>query len=67
MANKTSSETKDNKKWIGRLCGECKNVTPYMAQHTLTVHGKKPTMGTCPEWTSSKCVLLSQAACEKFK
>ena len=47
------------------LCGECVNCTPIYDFHTLTVKDRKPTMGTCPYWTSSRCVLLSQRACKK--
>ena len=31
---------------------------------TLSIKGE-PTMGECPYWTQSKCVLLSQKACIK--
>lgn len=66
MATKNDKNSGDEKKWKGHTCGECANCTPYMAQHTLTVLDKKPTMGTCPHWTESKCLLLSQAALECF-
>ncbi len=40
-------------------CGECANVTPVMyPRHLLNVRGE-PTLGTCPHWTESRCVLLS--------
>lgn len=48
-------------------CGECANQTPVMRPNTLTVHGRRPTLGECPHWTKSRCVLLSQRACDKFK
>lgn len=48
------------------VCGDCKHCTPYLAFHTLNVKGQ-PTMGTCPYWTQSKCVLLSQPACKKYE
>ena len=48
---------------LGR-CGECEHCTPVKRFHTLNIHGE-PTLGTCPYWFSSKCVLLSQAACEE--
>lgn len=47
-------------------CNECRFVTTYTEFHTLSLEGK-PTMGTCPYWKESKCVLLSQVACEHFK
>ena len=48
-------------------CGECDNVILVTKFHTLSVHGRKPTLGECPYWTKSRCVLLSQIACENFK
>lgn len=51
-------------KYIG-LCGECEHCTPYMAFHTLTVHGKKPTMGTCP-YVLNRKVLLSEKGCQQW-
>lgn len=48
-------------------CGECAHCTPLMRFCTLTVHGRRPTLGTCPYWTLSRCVLLSQWCCERFK
>lgn len=55
------------KKWVGRKCGECKNCTPETSHHTLSVHGRKPTMGRCPWYKDGKfCVLLSDRACEHF-
>lgn len=48
---------------IGR-CGECEHCTPVTRFHTLNVHGE-PTIGTCPYWMESKCVLLSQKGCER--
>ena len=58
---------KKREAWQDEVCGTCKHCTPYMAFHTLMVKDRKPTMGTCPNWTKSKCVLLSQRACEKWK
>ena len=49
------------------FCGECRYVEDYLKWNTLSVHGRLPTMGTCPYWTESKRVLLSQRSCEKFK
>lgn len=49
-----------------RKCGECKNVTEIYDFNTLTVHGQKPTLGTCP-YSNTKCVILSQRACKNFK
>ena len=52
--------------WEDETCGTCVWCTPYLAFHTLTVRDRKPTMGTCPNWTQSKCVLLSQRACAEW-
>ena len=46
-------------------CKHCKHCTPYMEFHTLSLKGQ-PTMGTCPYWTTSKCVLLSLDSCNHF-
>lgn len=49
-------------------CGDCANCVPVTDFHTLTVHGKRPTLGTCPYWTDSRCVLLSwKSDCKHFK
>lgn len=49
-------------------CGDCANCTPVTApHHLLNIHGE-PTLGTCPNWTESRCVLLSwRSACTFFK
>lgn len=48
-------------------CRECDHVTPVTEFHTLSLKGE-PTLGECPYWNQSKCVLLSQKACvEHFK
>ena len=47
---------------IGR-CGECEHCTPVKKFHTLNINGE-PTLGTCPYWMDSRCVLLSQKGCE---
>ena len=47
-------------------CGECAECEPVTKFHTLSVHGRKPTMGSCPY--EEFCVLLSQRVCkEHFK
>lgn len=53
------------KKDIG-LCGECVNCTPIWLHHTLTVHGRRPTMGDCPFMPNRK-VLLSERGCMKWE
>ena len=58
MATKNNNDNK-------RVCGYCKHSTPYMEFRTLSIEGK-PTMGTCPFWTASKCMLLSLDTCEHF-
>lgn len=45
-------------------CHECANVTIVTRFNTLSIQGK-PTLGTCPYWKESKCVLLSQRACKE--
>lgn len=62
---KNNSE-EEKKRWVGHVCRECGNVTPFEAHHTISVNGEY-TMGTCPYWTESKCVLMSQQACEHYK
>jgi len=49
------------------VCRDCAWQIPVLRFTTLTVHGRQPTLGECPHWTDSRCVLLSQRACEKFK
>lgn len=50
---------------VGR-CGDCVHVIPVTDFHTLTVHGRKPTLGTCPYMERRK-VLLSERGCERLK
>ena len=57
-------DRQEKERHIG-LCGECAECTPYMAFHTLTVHGRKPTMGICPYVTGRK-VLLSEKGCQHW-
>ena len=52
---------------IDGVCGDCVHVTEVTEFRTLTVHGRKPTMGTCPYWKESRCVLLSQRACVHYR
>lgn len=48
-------------------CSDCANVTPVTRFHTLSIYGE-PTLGTCPYWTESRCVLLSWLSdCRYFK
>lgn len=62
------SNTQPNpKKQEPHVCGECANVTEVYDHHTLTVRDRKPTLGTCPFWKGSRCVLLSQKSCINFK
>ena len=51
---------------VDGMCGECVHVVEVTEDRTLTVHGRKPTLGTCPYWTESRCVLLSQSACVHY-
>lgn len=49
-------------------CGECGHVTLVTEFHTLTVHGREPTLGRCPYWTESRSLLLSQKIeCSHYK
>ena len=66
MANRKQQNKKQSEQII-TFCRDCKHVTPVMRFETLTVHGRHPTLGTCPYWQKSKYVLLSQRACEKFE
>lgn len=55
------------KEAVQHRCGECAHVTVVTRFETLTVHGRKPTLGTCPYWTESRCVLLSwRSACRHY-
>ena len=49
-------------------CGDCANVTPVLSpHHLLNIYGE-PTLGTCPYWTESRCVLLSwKSECRNYK
>lgn len=46
-------------------CRDCAHCTVYDNPKSFSIHGT-PTLGTCPYWTESKCVLLSQFACDNF-
>lgn len=60
MAKKQTEE-------VRHKCGECAHCT-YVKDHwTLSVDGKRPTLGRCPFWKKSRSVLLSQKACGNFK
>lgn len=48
-------------------CHECAHCVPVYDHHTLTVNGKKPTLGRCPYWKESRSVILSQRSCRNFK
>lgn len=63
MAVKKQKKQKAEEEHTCRECEHCTEVTIF---HTLSVKGE-PTMGTCPYWKQSKCVLLSQKSCQKFK
>ena len=57
---KTKKETEAK---VKHYCYECENVTPVTRFNTMSVHGRMPTLGTCPYWKKSRCVLMSQEAC----
>lgn len=49
-------------------CGDCANVTEVWEPHNLLSLEGKPTLGTCPYWTLSRCTLLSwKIECKYFK
>ena len=49
-------------------CGDCANVTEVWEPHQLLSLEGKPTLGTCPYWTMSRCTLLSwKSDCKHFK
>lgn len=49
-------------------CGDCENVTPVLAPHHLLNIKGEPTLGTCPYWKESRCMLLSwRSNCEHYK
>lgn len=49
-------------------CGECANVTEVLQPRQLLSLDGKPTLGTCPYWTESRCTLLSwKSNCKHFK
>lgn len=58
-------ESSAKKSWEGHLCGECALCEPVTAFHTLSVHGRRPTLGKCP-YEDFK-VILSQKACKHYK
>lgn len=58
MARKKSIITKEL-----HYCRECVHCTIVDKPTTFSVK-KEPTLGKCPFWKESPCVLLSQLACE---
>lgn len=49
-------------------CRECANVTPVLSPHHLLSVKGEPTLGTCPFWTESRCILLNwKSTCPHFK
>ena len=49
-------------------CGDCANVTEVWEPPQLLSLEGKPTLGTCPFWTQSRCTLLSwKTNCQHFK
>ena len=49
-------------------CGDCANITPVTEPRQLLSIDGKPTLGTCPYWTESRCTLLSwKSECEHFR
>ena len=52
---------------IEYYCRDCKNVKEVLDFSTLSIHERKPTLGQCPYWTKSRCVILSQKCCANFE
>lgn len=53
---------------VKHKCGDCANVTEVWEPHQLLSIEGKPTLGTCPYWKESRCVLLSwRSDCEHYK
>ncbi len=50
---------------VVQFCRECANCTEVWEPHNLLSLKGEPTLGTCPYWTQSRCVLLSQKACKE--
>ena len=67
MSTRKRSENKRNINDDVHLCRECKHVVEVIRFNTLSVHDRKPTLGECPYWSESRCVLLSQQACKFFE
>lgn len=70
MAKKRKTTAKQEKQLTNELrkCGDCANVTEVWEPHQLLSLEGKPTLGTCPYWTESRCTLLSwRSFCIHFK
>ena len=62
-----ATATKEEKPLL-RRCGDCDNVTEVLEPKNLLSLEGKPTLGTCPYWTESRCTLLSwKSYCKHFK
>jgi len=49
-------------------CGDCSHAVPVMEPKNLLSIDGRPTLGTCPFWKESRCVLLSwRVCCEHFE
>lgn len=65
-SSRRATPTPKIKKNEVHTCGECGWVTIVTRFHTLSIKGE-PTMGECPHWKESRCVLLRQKSCNHFK
>ena len=62
-----SQHTGRKREVVRHRCGDCALCVPVRRFHTLNVKGE-PTLGECPHWTESRCVLLSWVSdCKFFK
>lgn len=62
MRKTTPKKTKPKKIVVDWTCKDCINCTPNTEFHTLSLKGE-PTLGFCPHWKKSRCVLLSMDYC----
>lgn len=52
---------------VKHRCADCANITEVWEPHRLLSVEGKPTLGTCPHWKESRCVLLSMKSfCPHF-
>lgn len=68
MAKRTTGQKRTAESKGKHKCGDCANVTEVLEPHQLLSLDGRPTLGTCPFWTLSRCTLLSwKSDCIHFK